>query len=47
MGYGTGKTAGLRLLVIEEADPQGAHYVKTVYFTREIIAGEVICLRRV
>ena len=47
MGYGIGKTTGLHLLVIEEADTQGAHYVKTVYFTRDIIDGEVLCLRRV
>lgn len=47
MGYGAGKTRGLPLLVIEEGDPHGAHYVKTVYFTRDIVDGEVLCLRRV
>ena len=45
-GYGHGKTEGLRLLIIEEADRRGAHYVKTVYFTPEIEDGEPLCIRR-
>ena len=45
LGYGSGKTEGLWLVVIEEADSQGAHYVKSMYFTRDIAEGVVLCLR--
>lgn len=45
MGYGTGKTAGRWLRLVEEADGEGAHYVKSVLFTSRIRAGEVFCRR--
>ena len=45
-GFGTGRMTGLRLVVIEGSDAQGAHYVKSVYFTRDIRDGECLCLRR-
>jgi hypothetical protein len=47
MGFGRGKTAKLWLLVIEEEDLHGAHYVKSVYFTPEIKDDEVLCIRRI
>ena len=40
-------TAKLWLLVIEEEDLHGAHYVKSVYFTPEIKDDEVLCIRRI
>lgn len=39
MGYGSGKTTGLWLVVIEEPDPRGEHRVKTVYFTADVVEG--------
>ena len=42
-GLGSGKTANLRLLVIEKADSQGSHFVKTVYFTPDIADGHLLC----
>lgn len=47
MGFGQGKLAGLWLLVIEEADSQGDHYIKSVYFTSDIRDYEVLCIRRI
>ena len=46
MGYGSGKTAGCWLRVVEDADPDGAHYVKSVLFASRIMAGEMFCWRR-
>ncbi len=38
-GYGHGKTKDLWLVVIEEPDPSGAHFVKTAYFTADVVQG--------
>lgn len=46
MGFGSGKRRHLWLRVIEAPDGRGAHVVKTVYFTREIVEGEALCIRR-
>ena len=45
-GLGTGKTAKLRLVVIEEPDDSGSHYIKTAYFTLDIVEAEPICVSR-
>ena len=46
-GYGSGKTMGLWLVVIEKPDPHGAHCVRTAYFTRNLTNGSMLCLRNV
>lgn len=46
MGFGSGKTEGRWLRVVEEADREGAHYVKSVLFTSRITVGEIFCRRR-
>lgn len=43
MGWGLGD---LWLVVIEGADPNGAYFVKTMYFTKDIQEGDVLCWRR-
>ena len=45
-GVGVGHFRRLWLVVIEEADPEGAHYVKTAYFTRQIKEHRAICVER-
>lgn len=45
-GLGTGKTAKLRLVVIEEPGDSRSHYIKTAYFTPDIVEAELICFRR-
>ena len=45
-GLGTGKVARLRLMVIESPDADGAHYIKTAYFTPDIDDSSVLCVRR-
>ena len=46
-GLGTGNLARLWLLVIEEPDGKGSHYVKTMYFTPEIKDEHILCLNRI
>ena len=46
MGFGSGRRRRLWLRVIEAPDGRGAHVVKTVYFTKEIVEGKALCIRR-
>ena len=46
-GLGTGKTSRLRLMVVEEPDDNGAHYIKTAYFTLDIMEdASILCANR-
>ena len=47
LGYGTRKTRGLRLVVIERPSEQepNEHPVVTAYFTGEIVEGRLLCWR--
>ena len=42
-GLGSGRTRVLRLVVLEGEDEQGAHFVKTSYFTKDIAEGTLLC----
>ena len=46
-GFGVGALTGLWLVVIEKADAEGSHFVKTMYFTSHVVEHPHIYVARI